>query len=186
MLKYIEQVIFEGYREKTSTAGCLLKESNPEAKCKKAKLAYTGEILAYKFDKKVTRNKKSIKDLFPMLNDLPNLKKMCDFIVFYERNNKLFVILCNLKSNNADSSSQQMKVGELLAEFIVGMTKRLFADQDPKINEVEICVKPVLYSATPLRTKYTTNTKDMNNMGVKNYISNECTCDICDLDTFCH
>jgi hypothetical protein len=125
MLDKIKRILHTQFQEKAGDGYFLLREDAKEAVCKIAKFKYArGSVLAYKFDK--IENGKMI-ELFPFFTNQKDLKKMCDFILFYENEKgKLFVILCNLKSSLSGTNDKQMKAGQTFADFILATTQRVF------------------------------------------------------------
>ena len=98
MLDHIQQILNPYYAENCNGTTFDLQEDAPEALCKFARFRNdTGRVLVYKFDKTQESGDNTIFPFFA--NGVSDLKKMCDFILFYEnKNKKNFVLLCNLKS----------------------------------------------------------------------------------------
>lgn len=100
-----------------------LTEDSPDATCREVKLEITDKILVYKFDKKV-RNQDNQELSHPLLFLEPTtpIRSTCDYILFYlkktKKGEKLYVIICNLKSKNKGNMEEQMAAGSILAEFI--------------------------------------------------------------------
>jgi len=64
--------------------------------------------------------------LFPLFRlDVAGLAAVCDYIVFCQENvegdDRVFVLLCELKSNNVGGSRRQVENGRLLAEYVLKM-----------------------------------------------------------------
>ncbi len=64
--------------------------------------------------------------LFPLFRlDVVGLTSMCDYIVFCQEarrdDARLFVLLCELKSENIGGSRNQLEKGRLLADYILAM-----------------------------------------------------------------
>jgi hypothetical protein len=79
-----------------------------------------GNMLVYNFD--VLDSNQSV---FPIFNaSAASVTAICDYIVFYPKNEKLFVFLCNLKSKQTAAKSQA-EAGWLLADYIVQTVRRL-------------------------------------------------------------
>jgi len=62
--------------------------------------------------------------LFPLFRpDVAGLRAMCDYIVFCQENagddKPLFVLLCELKSQNTTGAARQIENGRLLADYIL-------------------------------------------------------------------
>jgi hypothetical protein len=63
--------------------------------------------------------------IFPLFNDtMEGLTQICDYIIFYPKDNKLFVFLCEQKTGKP-SAKHQVEAARILAEFIVKMVQRM-------------------------------------------------------------
>ncbi|MEM0543412.1 hypothetical protein WFZ85_12355 [Flavobacterium sp. j3] len=80
----------------------------------KAGLNYT----LYKFDAQDS--------IFPYFKatGIDNLKKMCDYVMFVEDGNHLFIFLIELKKG-LDSAKKQLEAGECFTNYIIATIKRL-------------------------------------------------------------
>ncbi len=87
----------------------------------------SGRVLAYKFDKK---REKADNTIFPFFaNNVTDLKKMCDFILFYEnKTGENFVLLCNLKSDAKGTDNKQMEAAAVFVDFIEKTLQRLYGN----------------------------------------------------------
>lgn len=182
ILQCIDNIIFSGYKESISGNTFELKENNKNTKCKKAKIKKTANVLVYKFDKEPQRDGMKIKDKFPFFNNVPGVKSMADFLLFYVRNDRLFVIICNLKSGNISNSPDQIEAGKIFANFLVETARRKFKDD---FEDVKPEFVPVLYSSASLyKGKSKSNQIPQNK--IRQFISNDLQTDTCDLDVICH
>lgn len=171
----LNTLIFQGYKENITTNSFTLKESSKSAKCKEAKFIKTKRILVYKFDKKP---KKHPEDKFPFLNDLPKVKSMCDFILFYEvEENRIFVILCNLKSDQAGNSNDQISAGRIFATFLTETAKRY-----NQITDIKVELKEILFASKVL---YKGTTSRPPKKKTKQFVSNQAFCQECNIDILC-
>ncbi len=63
--------------------------------------------------------------LFPLFRLVAGISVMCDYIVFCQEASRddarLFVLLCELKSENVGGSRKQLENGRLLADYILAM-----------------------------------------------------------------
>lgn len=182
ILQRIEEIIFSGYKETVSGNIFELKEDNKSAKCTKAKFSKSEDILVYKFDKEPKKNGIKIGDKFPFLNDISGLKSMADFLLFYVKKDRLFVIVCNLKSGNKGNSADQIEAGKIFANFLVETAQRNFKDD---FGDVKPEFIPVLYSSSSLY-KGTSKSNKIPQNKIRKYLSNDSQTDICDLDAICH
>lgn len=73
-----------------------------------------GKMLLFSFDKKDSND-----SVFPIFNaQLPGLTKINDYLIFYPKDDVLYVFICDLKSKSA-SATKQLNSGKILAEFIL-------------------------------------------------------------------
>ncbi|MEO0041749.1 MAG: hypothetical protein RL329_1197 [Bacteroidota bacterium] len=79
-----------------------------------------GNMLVYNFD--VLDSNQSV---FPIFNaSAASVTAICDYIVFYPKNGKLFVFLCNLKSKQTSAKSQA-EAGWLFTDYMLQTVRRL-------------------------------------------------------------
>lgn len=93
-------------------------------KCPPVLIKKSGPALVLKFDKDDSNSKA----LFPLFRDALDLKKTCDYVIFYEPPDKpptVYALLCELKSSNSggmkSKSKNQVENTKILAEYIVEM-----------------------------------------------------------------
>lgn len=65
---------------------------------------------------------------FPFFNKTKNLKKMCDYIIFYKEANHLFVNLFELKDGDLSGCKAQLLAGKEFINYIESKAKRLGFD----------------------------------------------------------
>jgi hypothetical protein len=138
MLDKITSILHQKFKEDCNGNPFDLLEDAPEAKCKIARFQYVeGEVAVYKFDKR--NDASQMIEIFPFFENVTNLKKMCDFILFYKNKRaQLFVVLCNLKSDENGSDSAQMRAAEVFIDFIMKTLVRIYPTEnfDFKIKKV--------------------------------------------------
>ena len=180
LIAKIEDILYKGYKDSVSIGSFILKETGKGAKCKKANFKSSNNVIVYKFDKEL---KSPRKDKFPFFNDGENykgLRSMCDYIMFYKKTEKYFVIICNIKSDNKSNNASQLKAGKIFSEFITNTVKR--------INNVDVDfhIKEVLFSSKQLY-KSSTNPRSRKNKkrDFFSYLSNDTKSEKCDLDLIC-
>ena len=125
ILEAIKATVLSGYEYKCDKTQNIitLTEDHQYATCREVKLQITDEILVYKFDKKVRdQESKEISHPLLFLEPTPPIRSTCDYLLFYlkktRKNEKLYVIICNLKSETKGNMEEQMAAGAVLAEFI--------------------------------------------------------------------
>lgn len=96
------------------------------------------EYISYSMDKQL--NKKDFpKGLFPFFNrGLKNVCSMCDYIIFTEKEEKLFILLIELKRGR-DNVTKQLNAGECFAEFVIKTVNRVYNQNiTPEIRKISI------------------------------------------------
>lgn len=85
--------------------------------------------------------------LFPLFRlDVAGLCVMCDYIVFCQESSRedarLFVLLCELKSENVGGSRRQIENGRLLADYILNMAAHHRAVRLPAVERRGLVFSP--------------------------------------------
>jgi hypothetical protein len=95
-------------------------ETNPNAKCKEVEIKFKGNLSIYKFD---TLN------VFPFFSQ-GEQNMLCDYFIFHTKENKLYIFLCNLKSEKLTKNThQQIYAGQIFGKFIVENACRVLEGQ---------------------------------------------------------
>lgn len=76
----------------------------------------------------------------PFFKDVSDLKKMCDYILFAEEGNYLYVFVIELKLGN-ESAKKQLNAAKEFVQFILSSSNRIgkVIDQNCIIRKVRIC-----------------------------------------------
>lgn len=127
LLADIKKTIYAVYNETSRAKKNVLRltEDHPDASCKEVKFRFSGKLEVYKFDKKVKNAKDAEQEEpLPILDEIPPARSKCDFLIFYVHKNrkneeKLYAIVCNLKSGSKGNMEDQMLSGGILAEFLL-------------------------------------------------------------------
>lgn len=137
-MKALLQAIADIVRPEFRQDGVIrLEETDPTSKCKPVTLNKSGPALVLKLDglppplctAPGCQLRYSVNDrLFPLFRrDAAGLTALCDYLVFYpeksEEASRLFVFLCELKSDNVGTAKKQAENGRLLADHIVSMAR---------------------------------------------------------------
>lgn len=98
---------------------------------------HTGcKSIVYKYDKKLGREYKG--GLFPFFAKNQDVCKICDYMVFAEREGRQYVILVELKKGS-ENTMKQLLAAELFAEYAVGTLNRVKSTgYKPTIRKVSI------------------------------------------------
>lgn len=76
---------------------------------------------------------------FPYFKNVKDLKRMCDYILFVEENNKLFIFVIELKLSN-DSARKQLNAAIEFTEFLIKSAKRVGFEMDNYVTKkIRIC-----------------------------------------------
>jgi hypothetical protein len=152
LLQKLEEIIKQAF--KVAQVGGTLQLEEPEAKGYPVTiLKKKGTILAYNFDVK-----DSNATIFPIFDArVPNLTTIADYIVFYPKNEKLFVFICNLKSKQRGNASKQAEASWLLSEYIVKTAERLLNFP----NDMPVEYRSLVFTTDPNTptTRFETNVK---------------------------
>jgi len=95
-----------------------------DAECSKIILkSKRKNIFAFTLDKNLAKRC----DMFPFFNQqTPMINKVNDGIVFYINDNKIFILLIELKSNNLGKYKEQLKAGKIFVSYLLGVLNNSF------------------------------------------------------------
>lgn len=126
ILSAIERVVYKGYRCPTVRDSIVLDE--PQAtlgQCQSVTFTNAKDVLVYKFDQMVDDEQgRKIREPFLFLSKEKPARSKCDFLIFHTRllgsgARRLYVFVCNMKSDEPGNSVDQFNSGEILSEFLV-------------------------------------------------------------------
>jgi hypothetical protein len=80
-------------------------------------------------------------EIHPLLASLEALKKKCDYIIFCQKENRLYVLLIELKSDNSTGWTKQTRAGEMIARYLIGMVENYCG-----FNIVDVQFRHILFS----------------------------------------
>ena len=81
-------------------------------------------IFAFSLDKNLTKRC----DMFPFFNQTtPLINKVNDGIVFYINDNKIFILLIELKSNNLGKYKKQLQAGKIFVSYLLEVLNNSFS-----------------------------------------------------------
>ena len=105
--------------------------------------------------------KKQIKNgnvLFPFLNQGKKMQSMCDYILFCSNNNKLYILLIELKKGK-EQVTNQLEAGKNLSQFIISTLNRVNSLKiNPQIRLISIRNKNIIRKGkTNCEVKYDKN-----------------------------
>ncbi|HIE00889.1 MAG TPA: hypothetical protein EYP59_11480 [Thiotrichaceae bacterium] len=80
-------------------------------------------------------------EIHPLLNSIENLKKKCDYIIFCQKGNTLYVLVVELKSDNSTGWTKQTRAGEMIARYLIGMIENYSG-----LNLTQVKFRYILFS----------------------------------------
>lgn len=124
-------------QEKENVKSKILEEDKPKAKIMMQREIKTHEgleYLLYKFDE-------GKKELFPFFFSKSGNKRICDYFLFVEEKELLYVFVIELKLGATVAATNQLEAAECFAEFIVKSAQRLNAGFSSNfiIRKIRIC-----------------------------------------------
>jgi len=101
-----------------------LEFTEDDAECNKVILkSKRKNIFAFSLDKNLTKRC----DMFPFFNQNTSLiNKVNDGIIFYINDNKIFILLIELKSNNLGKYKKQLQAGKIFVSYLLGVLNNSF------------------------------------------------------------
>lgn len=77
---------------------------------------------------------------FPFFKNIPNLKKMCDFILFAQEGNYLYIFVIELKLGNI-SAKKQLDAASEFVNYIINSANRIGKNIDTnyRVKKIRIC-----------------------------------------------
>lgn len=148
----ISEIIKSDFRNSFIGGEIILKDSTS----KPVKINKTGGFLCIQPDKKI----KDWKNNFPFFETSVNyLCSVADHIIFYPKQDTLFVFLIELKSNNPTDAMKQILANYELGKYICGTVFRLLSYPESKIE-----YRGIIFSN---RAFYKGNTKRKNNLYIE-------------------
>lgn len=105
------------------------------------------EISLFRFDP-------NHENLFPYFSDTSGLKKICDYILFAEQEQFLYVFLIELKKGR-ESAGKQLNATEDFVNYIIKSAKRIGKklDENIAIRLIRICDQKIMRSKTKIQDK---------------------------------
>ena len=138
ILKKIDEIIKRDFKVSAKGNAYRLEENSaqnyPVTTIKKH-----GKMLMYSFD-----TEDSNEAVFPIFNaSEPRLTLIADYLVFYPKNDTLFVFVCNLKSTQTGNANKQAEASWQLSEYIVKTAQRMLDFNDFKVEyrSILFCLK---------------------------------------------
>ncbi len=114
LINEVEKTLHEAFQCKPNSSNIHYLDEPQAPNYPVTKIKKQGKLLIYKLDEK---------NPFPFFKD-GQPKLMCDYLIFYEKKEKTFVILCNLKSRNKSNTHEQIHAGHIFSKFVIETAKR--------------------------------------------------------------
>ncbi|EDN68610.1 hypothetical protein BGP_2958 [Beggiatoa sp. PS] len=93
-------------------------ETEESSKCQYVKLR-KGNIKTFTLQ----LDQKNNLEIHPLLAPIEKLKVKCDYILFCLKKNTVYVLLIEMKSDNATGWTKQTRAGEIIARYLIGMVE---------------------------------------------------------------
>jgi hypothetical protein len=120
-LEDIKEVITKDLHYCSNKSTIILKENDPGSNCKKVKIiASNNETLVLKLDSTINIDGSPVKK-FPFFKYKTGTNchdRICDYAIFHVKNNVLYIIICELKSDSPSNAISQIISGNNFIEFI--------------------------------------------------------------------
>ncbi len=134
-LAVIEEVLNNKFKAKNQKA---LVEEDIDSKGKSFEVHY--DIIHENISYSLYRYNPNESDIFPYFSHVSGLKKICDYVIFAEEANYLYVFLIELKKSNL-SARKQLVASKTFIEYIISSARRIGKDIDDNvaIRMIRIC-----------------------------------------------
>jgi hypothetical protein len=139
-LEIISEILSDDFKINDECKNQLIeKNSDAESKpfCMKMPIV-SGHSIAY-FLYKFDTEKKTI---FPYFKKDHGLRKICDYVLFAEAENDMYIFLIELKKGTHNSSGKQLEASKIFVQYLIDSAKRVGygeLDKDIYIRTVRIC-----------------------------------------------
>lgn len=145
ILQHVENLLSADYANKKNKDYLLEKEAGMNVPIEPDALTY----LSYTFDRKYTREEDpKAKGLFPFFQKNKGVHIMCDYMLFSFYDNKLFILLVELK-HGKDNTREQLNAGICFAKFIIHTLNRVEKlNLVPEIRQITIRNKHIIKKRT--------------------------------------
>ena len=139
-IEIFEEVLNEAFKPADQSN---LTEENRDSKGRKFKISFPivksskTRCCLYRYDP----NKK---DIFPYFSSISGLKKICDYILFAEEGDYLFIFLIELKKGT-ESAKKQLNASQEFVNYIINSAQRIGKAIDDKIaiRQIRVCDKNI-------------------------------------------
>jgi hypothetical protein len=98
-----------------------LRKVEKASKCKFVKLR-KGHIKTFTLE----LDKKNSVEIHPILAPIEKLKLKCDYVIFCQKENTVYVLVVELKSDNSTGWTKQTRAGEIITRYLIGMIENFY------------------------------------------------------------
>jgi len=181
LFQQLKTILNDDYKEFDSVNNFNLTEPLNTTGCRQVGIqVQCPEVIVYRLDLVKTYSSCGhVIEKFPFFNNgIP--KRICDYLIFYEKNSILYSFLFELKSDSIDGAKNQLNSGFHLAQYFVSTARRC----SPVIINQKVKYRAILFST---RNVYKTNPSDpfFSDAGEVKYREVLCNSSY-SLDSFCH
>lgn len=137
LIEVLNEVVHPDYKLDTSRS-LTIRETSPDTPtrrttCKQITIVGAGQVCALSLDNRGL-------EPFPFLQDVSNVKMKNDAIVFCKCNDKLYMLVIELKSGNAKEGVKQLRAGKLFADYLLGIVEMNYPGVDTRSVEPKYIV----------------------------------------------
>jgi hypothetical protein len=135
-LKIISDVLHPAFLAKDQH---IIFEENTDHKGRKFRQEH--EIADGRLDYKLYRYNREEVEIFPFFSDQSALKQFCDYILFAEQKDYLYILLFELKLSNNESAKPQLEAAQEFVQYLIASIRRIGMELDDKIviRKLRIC-----------------------------------------------
>ena len=135
-MSFLDEIISDKFKDNSGS----LREENKDHQGRRFTMKCeinhkNNEYELYKFDKNNI-------ELFPYFSDVPNLKKMNDYVLVFEKKRIVNILLIELKKSHGLPYKKQLIAGESFVRFLIHSYNRIKLEND-KIKETSINFKKI-------------------------------------------
>lgn len=139
LIEVLNEVVHPDYKLDTSKSLTISETSQDTASrkttCKQVTIVGAGQVFALSLDNRG-------KDPFPFFQDVSNVNMKNDAIAFCKYEDRLYVLIIELKSGNAEDGVKQLRAGKLFVDYLLGVIKMNYGG----IRNMDVACKYIIFS----------------------------------------
>ncbi len=142
LIEVLNEIVHPRYKLDPSPLLTILETSPDTAtrqtRCRQVTILGAGQVCALSLDNRGL-------EPFPFLQDVSNVKMKNDAIVFCKCDDRLYLLVIELKSGNAKEGVKQLRAGKLFADYLLGLVDMHYPGVDTRSLET----KYIIFSRDP-------------------------------------